>query len=131
TEKNLPALEFITSLGDQHWNGTRTSWTFPAERLASVEYNPDVRAPIGHEVPATVNPEKLTPRPPFAFGVANWSERLERIGESLCDIDRLAKAIEEFRFRKQPLHAGSDVTPGSTLETALANIWGKVLGRPR
>ena len=59
------------------------------------------------------------------------SERLQRIGESLCDIDRLANAIEGFRLGKQPLHAGADVTRGSTLETALANIWRKVLGRPR
>ena len=58
-------------------------------------------------------------------------ERLQRIGENLYDIDRLAKAIEEYRLRQQPLHAAVDVTPGSTLETALANIWRKVLGRPQ
>lgn len=131
TGKNLPALEFITSIGDKHRIEASTSWTFPAERLANVEYDPDEKAPIGHEVLATVNPEKLTPRPGLAFGVADRSERLQRIGESLYDIDRLAKAIEEYRLRKQPLHAAADVTPGSTLETALTNIWRKVLGRPR
>src|SRR5262249_59012737 len=87
--------------------------------------------PIAHEVPATVNPEKLAPRPTLAFGIAGRSERLQRIGENLCDIDRLAKAIEEYRLRKQSLHTPVDVTPGSTLETALANIWRKVLGRPQ
>jgi FkbH-like protein/FkbM family methyltransferase len=131
TEKNLPALEFITSIGDQYRNDGRTSWTFPAERLASVEYDPDEKAPIGHEVSETVNPEKLTPRPASAFGVADWSECLQRIGENLYDVDRIAKAIDEYRLGKQPLPAAADVAPGSTLETALVNIWKKVLGRPR
>jgi len=131
TGKNFPALDFITSVGDQYRNEAGTSWTFPAERLATVEYDPDEEAPIAHEVPATVNPEKLTPRPTLAFGIAGRSERLQRIGENLCDIDRLAKAIEEYRLRKQSLHTPVDITPGSTLETALANIWRKVLGRPQ
>lgn len=131
TGKNFPALEFITSIGDQYRNGASTSWNFPAERLASVAYDPDEKVPIGLEVPAIVNSEKLTPRPALAFGVADRSERLQRIGENLYDIDRVAKAIEEYRLRKQPLHTTADVTPGSTLETALTNIWRKVLGRPQ
>jgi acyl carrier protein len=96
-----------------------------------VEYDPDEKAPVGDGEPATGNPEKLTPPPALAFGVADRSERLQRIGENLYDIDRLVKAIEEYRVSKQPLHAAADVTPGSTLETALMNIWRKVLGRPR
>lgn len=131
TGKNFPALEFITSLGDQYRNEVGTSWTFPAERLSGVEYDPDEKAPIGHEVPATVNLGKLTPRPAVAFDIAGRSERLQRIGENLYDIDRLAKAIEEYRLSKQPLHAAADVTPGSTLEAALMSIWRKVLGRPQ
>jgi FkbH-like protein/FkbM family methyltransferase len=131
TEKNLPALEFVTSLGHQHQNGTSTSWTFPAERLVSVEYNPDEKAPVGPEMPATINPEQLTPRPALAFGVADRSERLQWIGENLYDIDRLAKAIEENRLGKQLLHAGVDVAPDNTLQIALSNIWRKVLGRTR
>jgi FkbH-like protein/FkbM family methyltransferase len=131
TGRNLPALEFITSIGDQHRNEAGTSWNFPAERLAGVEYGPDENAPIGHEAPATVNPEKLKTRPAWAFGVADRFEHLQRIGESLGDIDRLAKAIGEYRIGKQTLDATADLTPGSTLETALASIWKKVLGRPR
>jgi hypothetical protein len=132
TARNLPALEFITSIGDQHRNEARRSWTFPAERLANVEYDRDEKKLIGHEALATVNPPaKPTPRPAVAFGVADWSERLQGIGESLCDIDLLAKAIEEYRLGKHAVHAPADVTPGNTLETALASIWRKVLGRPR
>src|SRR5256886_8214475 len=131
TDKNRPAQEFITSLGDQHRNEDGTSWTFPAERLASVEYDPDATAPVGHEMPATVNPEKLAPRPAWGFGVADRSERLQRIGEDLHDMDRIARAIEEYRIGKQPPEAGADAAPGNTLQTALMNIWRKALGRPR
>jgi acyl carrier protein len=130
TGKNFPALEFITSIGDQYRNEACTSWIFPAERLASVEYDPDEKAPIGHEAP-TVNPKRLTRHPALAFGVVDWSERLQRIGEDLYDIERLVKAIEEYRLRTQRPHAATDGTPGSTLEAALSNIWRKALGRPR
>ena len=131
TERNSPALQFMTSIGGQHRNESNASWTFPAERLASVEYDPSENVPIGHEVPAAVNSARPTPRPALAFDAVDRSERLQRIGEDLSDIGRLAEAIEEYRLRKQPLHAAAEVIPGSTLETALANIWRKVLGRPR
>ena len=72
----------------QYRNEAGTSWTFPAECLASVEYDPDEKTPIQCEVPAIVNPEKLTPHPALAFGVADRSERLQRIGENLYDIER-------------------------------------------
>jgi hypothetical protein len=44
---------------------------------------------------------------------------------------RLAKAIGEYRIGKQALDATADLTPGGTLETILASIWKRVLGRPR
>jgi len=131
TGRNLPALEFITSIGGKHRDETGTSWTLPAERLASVEYDPDEKAPIAREIPATVSPEKRSPRPGSAFGAADRSERLQRIGEQLCDTERLARAIEEYRLGQQPPDVAADATSSSALETALANIWRKVLGTPR
>ena len=62
TEKNLPALDFVTALGDQHRSKAGGSWIFRAEHLASVEYDPEEKAPIGHE-PPTVKPKRLA-RPP-------------------------------------------------------------------
>jgi len=127
----LPALEFITSIGDEYRNEAGTSWTIPPKVLASVKYDPGEKAPIGAQTQETSGEEKPATRPPLAFGAADRSGRLRRIGESLYDIDRVAKAIEENRVRKQPVDARTDVTPGSTLEVALAKIWRKVLGRPR
>jgi FkbH-like protein len=130
TGRNLPALEFITNIGDPYRNEAG-AWVFPAGRLAAVKYDPDEKAPIGHEAPAPANPERSTSRPALGFGVADRSECLQRIGQGLYDIGRLAKAIEEYRLGKQALDATADPTPGNTLETALATIWKKVLGRPR
>src|SRR4030095_10949377 len=130
TAKNLPALEFMTGIGDRYRSEARTSWVFPADWLANVEYRPDERAPVQSEEAAAVHSEKPAPRPGLAFGVPEQSERLQQIAENLCDIERLAKAIEKNRLRKQPLAARADVTPGSTLEAALASIWKKVVGRP-
>ena len=49
----------------------------------------------------------------------------------MYDTSRLSKAIEEYRLTNQPLDAAVAVAPGSTLTTALLDIWRKVLGRSR
>jgi FkbH-like protein len=131
TEKNVPAKEFITSIGDRHRNETGRSWSFPAEYMASLKYNPDDKARIGREVRAAEDPATHTPRPALGSGILDRSDRLQLIGQKLYDVDRLVWAIEEYRARKQPLGAAADATPESALETALANIWRKVLGRRR
>jgi len=131
TDKNLPALEFITSIGEKYRNETGMSWTFPAEILASVKYQPANNAPIGPVADGTAGAERTAPGRTPAFGVADRSGRLQQIGESLCDIDRLARAIEESRVRNQPLDARAGVMQGSAMEVALMKIWRRVLGRPR
>src|SRR5204863_7519433 len=67
----------------------------------------------------------------WGFDPVDLSERLQRIGEELCDPGRLGKAIQEFRLRNQPPAPPTDVAPGNARQTALLNIWRKVLGRPR
>jgi acyl carrier protein len=131
TEKNVIALEFMRSIGEQYRNPTNGSWLFPAERLASVEYNPDERAPGEGVVAKTEDSDGRASRRALAFDGADRSECLQKIGENLCDIDQLADAIEQYRIRTQPFHAAADVTPGSKMETALADIWRKVLGKPQ
>ena len=130
TGKNAPALEFITTIGDQSRNDNDTSrWIFSAEYLASVEYDPDEKAPNVTEASVRDNPENPMPHLSLPLGVVDWTEHLQRIGENLYDVDRLANAIEEYRRGRHPLDAAADVTPASTLEAALSNIWKKVLGR--
>jgi FkbH-like protein/FkbM family methyltransferase len=131
TEKNVPALEFIMRIGEQYRNETNTAWIFPAERLARVEYDPDENSPVESVVSDTDGADKPAARPGLTFDIAGRSERLQTIGEKLFDVDRLSRAIDEYRGRNQPTQAGADVMPGSALETALLNIWRKILGRPR
>jgi FkbH-like protein/FkbM family methyltransferase len=131
TGKNFPALEFITSIGDQYRNEADASWIFPAERLAAVTYDPDEKATIADKLPAGGSPEKPILRAAVASGVSGRSEHLQRIGEDLYDIDRLTQAIEKYRSGKQAVDAAAERTPGGALETALTNIWRKVFGRQR
>ena len=58
------------------------------------------------------------------------SEHLQRIGEELYDVSRVAKAIDEFRLCTQGLDGVAEPEPSDSLETRLVNIWRKVLGRP-
>jgi FkbH-like protein len=129
TGKNLPALEFITRIGEKYRSETGTSWIFPAQYLADVKYAPGEKSSIESEEPATDTSEKPRPHMVSGFAITDLSERLQRIGESLYNVDKLAKAIEEYRLKKQPFPTVADMTPASTLETALSNIWKKVLGR--
>ena len=131
TEKNAPVREFMQSIGDQAVSETGTSWTFAADYLASLEYNPDETAQPEPEAPAPRAPDPRPSRPGRGFEGADRSEPAQRIAESLCDIDRLANAIEAYRLGNGPLAAPGDVAPASTLQATLLNIWKRVLGRPR
>jgi len=131
TERNLPALEFMASIGDQYRTAGKTSWTFPAERLARVTYDPDEKVPLGQEELEASKSETPASEAAAAFGDSNLSERLEQIGRDLCDIERLTNAIQAYRTREEPLDAADDAALGGTLEVTLLNIWRRVLGRPR
>jgi FkbH-like protein/FkbM family methyltransferase len=123
TEKNLPALEFFKSLG-----ASGTTWTFRADRFAAVEYDSGSSAGSQAGKPAIQQTKKSAAQ---RFGFAGRSERLQRIAENLSNVNQITKAIEEYRLKKESVPCTSEVAAGSTLETALLNIWRKVLGRPR
>jgi hypothetical protein len=130
TERNLPAREFVSSLGDQYRSQAGESWLFPAEYLAGLQYNPDEKTRQGNDKPATANEEKPPLPPAFGFSISARSEHLQRIGEELYDISRVAKAIGEFRLGTRGLDEVAETEPFSGLETVILNIWRKVLGRP-
>jgi FkbH-like protein/FkbM family methyltransferase len=127
TERNLPARDFVRSLGDQYRGKAGASWLFPAEYLASLQYDPDEKTRPSNDQPAAPNAEK--PAPASGFGMTARSEHLQRIGEELYDVSRVRKAIDEFRLRTQGLESVAEPGPSDNIETTLVNIWGKVLGR--
>ena len=130
TGRNQLALEFITRIGDRYRNGDGTSWVFPAEHLASLEYDPDETASVADEAAAGAA-EESAPGAATALGVAGRSERLQRIADELCDVDRLATAVEAHRLGDAAPATAAELTPAGGLETAVADIWRRVLGRPR
>jgi acyl carrier protein len=131
TEKNLPALKFITGVADQYRSAGSTSWTIPAERVVRIEYNPDEHAPNEDEAHEPARSPFLTRDAPWPWPIDNLAEALQRIAEELRDADRLATAIQEHRLRKEPIPDAVDLTTGSKLEMAVLNIWRKVLGNRR
>jgi len=129
TDRNLPAREFVSSLGDKYRSKAGESWLFPAEYLANLQYNPDEKTRQSNDKPATPNVGKPPLPPAFRFGMTSRSEHLQRIGEDLYDISGVAKAIDEFRLRTHGLDDVAETVPSGRMETMVLNIWRKVLGR--
>jgi FkbH-like protein len=132
TPKNAPVREFISSVRDRVRDETASSWTFAAEDLTSLAYDPGEPVEQVGEAPAPEEADRDPQRPGLGWGgrVADRSARLQLVVERLSDSARLAQAIEVYRLRNAPLAASLELAPTSALETALANIWKKVLGRP-
>lgn len=131
TERNQPAREFIASIASRACEHGGNSWTFPAQELACVQYDPEPtkareegEASIGH-------PEAAASRRAWDFDESDLGERLQRIGGEWHDPQRLGKAIEEYRLRSQTSEAPFEAATEAVLQTALLNIWRRVLGRPR
>ena len=140
TERNLPAREFISNLGDQHRsNASDASWRFPAEYLASLRYNPVENIQPSNlqpssiqplnDKPATRNVEKPSLVPSFESGITCGSEHLQRIGEELSEVSRIAKAIDEFRLKTPTLDGAAGIEPSDRMEIVVLDIWRKVLGK--
>jgi FkbH-like protein/FkbM family methyltransferase len=147
TERNLPARDFASSLGDQYRGTTGDSWLFPAEYLANLQYDPDEmsrRSQISAEDGTSPGHSPAHEEVSGGQGLRSEAEltwetklvmtgrsgRLQQIGEELYDVGLVAKAIEEFRLRSQGHDSVAEPEPSGSLETIIASIWRRVLGRP-
>lgn len=152
TAKNLPALEFLKGVVDlcpdralqSPLKGTSSvpmagsegarsddagSWTFAAEGLATLAFDPDSAAQPRHEVQAARTPGTRPPALAPAFGAAAFSEQMQRVAETLRDIEPITEAIARHRMGKHAPPPPAAPALGGTLEAALATIWSKALGR--
>ena len=128
TEKNLPALEFLKSIGGQ----SASSSTFPATQLASLQYEPkeSTESPPSAVLRRTGRPtENKEGGSTRSFEYR--AECLQRIAENFSEIGQITKAVEEYRLQKEALPSAEAISCGNKLESALLNIWRKVLARPR
>lgn len=130
TERNLPAREFVSSLGDQFRSDAGELWIFPADYLASIQYNPDAKTSGSAALEGSPEAEKSPHRPASGFGIHARSEQLQTIAEELSDLSKLTKAIDEFRVRAGDSNGELGPQPSVGLETTVLNIWKKILGRP-
>ena len=131
TEKNLAALEFLRSLGADFKKDKTGALSIksPTETLVSLQYEPDKKAQPGFGEQAKRGEHEPAVQPTQRFGNFDRSEIIQRIGDELPDINRIAKAIEDYRYRGKPADTPGGVEPWDTVETALSNIWKKVLAR--
>jgi FkbH-like protein/FkbM family methyltransferase len=131
TERNALARNFVSCIGEPHRDETTSSWTFSAERLASLQYDPDDRtgAEIPDSEPGAAGASNAGGG--LAFDLANRSERLQKIGDELYDAVRISAAVEKFRRELQSSDGVADLAPGNALENSLLAIWRSVLGRSR
>jgi FkbH-like protein/FkbM family methyltransferase len=127
TERNQPALEFISAVADGYDDADGTMWTIPAEVLANTKYDPEraeaaMALASGGESPSGKSQTSLEP------GAGRFSEQLQAIAAELNDAARITAAIAEHRARRNKAAAAA-VIPGNSLEAAIAAIWSRVLGR--
>jgi len=130
TERNLPAREFLQRVGGQFGPKAGTSWTFPAEYLAGLEYEPDEESDRTHSATQTPETPASPQQPVLRFHSSDLSGSLQRVAEHLSDMDRLTRAIDEYRLGKHPRPAEADLTEANALQIAVINILKNVLGRP-
>jgi FkbH-like protein len=128
SERNAPALAFVAGIGDRY-RSDETSWSFPAEYLAGLRYEPEKAAATAaaHADPPEAAPPR---RAALAFDFADNAERLQRVAETLGDAGALATRIDEHRMSRQASQIRSDEPTSSTLEAKIRSIWRKVLGAP-
>ena len=132
TEKNAPAREFLTSIGERNVGEAADSWTFAADRLARLAYSPDAPpAAAPADTASRPRPGRAGERATEGLAAAARSEPLQHIAERLTDIGRIVEAISDHRLRHEPSPAAVDPAPRATFEAALLEIWRRVLGRPR
>lgn len=133
TEKNLPAMNFIESVGAPFGNNGNTPWTIPAYYLAALKYDPENAVQKENKMLPTLYSQKKeflreTPRP---LDVTDLPSSVQYIAEKLSRISELRTAIEQYRFSQQPPTQDENAPATTTIQTTLVNIWKAVLGRAR
>lgn len=126
TERNQPALEFISAVAVGYGDATGTVWTIPAEVLSETRYDPE-RAAAAMALASGGESTAGQRQPATDLGAGRFSEKLQVIAGELNNAARITAAIAEHRARRSK--AAATVVPGNSLEAAIAAIWSRVLGR--
>jgi FkbH-like protein/FkbM family methyltransferase len=129
TGKNVPAGEFLAWIGAPFREGEETHCCIPAEYLARLTYDPDATPTTGPQAPATIAKNQVQPKRDVRYHAASRTAQLASVAERFGTIQQLCLAIDDRRLAKAAVRVADVVPPASGLETALAAIWSRVLGR--
>jgi FkbH-like protein/FkbM family methyltransferase len=132
TEKNSPACEFIKSLEADHMSESKEgalTIKVRTKTLASLKYDPDKTVQSHTEEQTTKIKTQPAGHGKSRWGNFNRSEKLQKIAEELSDINRIAKAVENYRCGEKSVEAQDEIGPADTVEKIISNIWKKVLAR--
>ena len=123
TQKNLPALNFLNSVGAEFKQTTDNGYqfNFPVEFAAAISYTPG-----GEEVPAETTEVKAAVAKGAVTIQTDKSARLGRIANELYDADRILQIIASQQ-RKNTQNQQSFLAPRTETEQKLAEIWVKLL----
>jgi hypothetical protein len=134
TDKNQPAWEFAHSVGAEFMLKTDDGFVFrfPSEKLVGLRYEPcsaSLESPKGRGVRATkpVSSEAFE----NTVRIADWSEKIQRIAESLNGAKQIWSAIEAHRMRSYGLDEAIAHDLPATVEGRVLRIWRKVIGNPQ
>ncbi len=126
SEKNQPALNFLTAVGSQFKQQTETgiSWQFPSEYARSVTYNPQANNAINTKSAASdLEVTKQIARSPLD------QKRLVRLNRIATELYSASQVFEQIQLQKRqrPDLQESYVAPQNETEQQLAQIWKQVL----
>jgi FkbH-like protein len=130
TERNLPALSFLESVGAKFRAPEANGYIFklPVEVAAAVSYQAPAEssgAPgrFGRDLTGSPAPSSDAAHLPAAV--------VRRIATELFDAGKINQAIEEQNLRVRPAGVESFVAPRTPVEEKLAEIWKRNLGVER
>ena len=126
SEKNQPALNFLTAVGSQFKQQTETgiSWQFPSECARSVTYNPQANNAINTKSAASdLEVTKQIARSPLD------QKRLVCLNRIATELYSASQVFEQIQLQKRqrPDLQESYVAPQNETEQQLAQIWKQVL----
>ncbi|MBF2063677.1 MAG: HAD-IIIC family phosphatase [Calothrix sp. C42_A2020_038] len=131
TKKNQPALDFLSSIGEQFKQEREFGWLFqfPSEMAANLTFNPSQTQTVStkfHEKPTELKKELKNQTKVSLTGIF-----YEQIANQLYSPELILKEILSQQRRQRPQLETDFVLPSTFLEETIAGIFSEVLNIDR
>jgi len=127
TDRNQPALEFLTSVAARYGrpNGNGIEFVIPVHEAQDVKFQPEIG-------PTTTLTEETTERVAPALKNGWSTARLSEMSAQLLDVTAIVGAIDDRRRGRVGSHARAEfVAPRTETERLIAGVWEHLLGLER